>query len=337
MHYRIITNPKLINRNDWETFILNHKNGNIFQSPSYYYAITKTGLYSPYFFCVIDEKDEIKGVLVSVLYKQHKGVVGFLSSRSIIHGGPVILNSDNNILELILTEYLATMKNKAIYSQFRNSWIQVKEIDVFREKKIVFEDHLDIIVDLNQNEEKLWKDVHTKRRNEIRRAVKEGTSFRKAENMEDFESSYNILVEVYKRVKVPIPSFYILKNIYIELSKQKLIQCFLAVNNGEIIGTMIAFTYKNVIFDWYAGAKKEFYKKYPNDLIPWEVFMWGKENGYSSFDFGGAGKPNIEYGVRDYKLKFGGNLINLGRYEIIHNRFFMKIGKLGYLLMKKMN
>ena len=179
-----------------------------------------------------------------------------MSSRSIIHGGPIILNSDANVLELLLTKYLAEIKSKAIFSQFRNSWIQSNEKSIFEEKNIFFEDHLDIIIDLTKDEEKLWKEIHSKRRNEIRRATKEGTFFRKAENISDFKSAYNILLEVYERVKVPIPPFAILNNIYTELSKENMIQCFLAINDDKIIGTMIAFTYNNIIFDWYAGAKK---------------------------------------------------------------------------------
>ena len=66
--------------------------------------------------------------------------------------------------------------------------------------------------------------------------------------------------------------------------------------------------------------------KYPNDLIPWEVFLWGKENGYKLLDFGGAGKPDIPYGVREYKRKFGGELVNYGRFTHIHKPILMAFG-----------
>ena len=51
--------------------------------------------------------------------------------------------------------------------------------------------------------------------------------------------------------------------------------------------------------------------------------------GFNQFDFGGAGKPNQHYGVRDYTLKFGGKLVNFGRYEIVHKKHLFKIGKIG--------
>ena len=61
---------------------------------------------------------------------------------------------------------------------------------------------------------------------------------------------------------------------------------------------------------------------------------WGLNNGYSVLDFGGAGKPNEKYGVRDYKMKFGGELVNFGRYTKINNKSKMLLGKTGLKAIK---
>ena len=51
----------------------------------------------------------------------------------------------------------------------------------------------------------------------------------------------------------------------------------------------------------------------------------------------GAGKPDDGgYGVRDFKLKFGGELLELGRYVYVSNPLLFNIGKLGVKLMKKL-
>ena len=85
----------------------------------------------------------------------------------------------------------------------------------------------------------------------------------------------------------------------------------------DVFGTNCRF--KDKIFDWYAGSKAEHYDKYPNDILPWEVLKYGHHAGYRIFDFGGAGKPGVQYGVRDYKLKFGGKVVNYGRLIYIHS------------------
>ena len=63
--------------------------------------------------------------------------------------------------------------------------------------------------------------------------------------------------------------------------------------------------------------------------------MWGIDNNYEIFDFGGAGDPNKPYGVRDHKLKFSGELIEFGRFEKIHKPLMMKISKFGLKIYKK--
>ena len=156
--------------------------------------------------------------------------------------------------------------------------------------------------------------------------VKEST------DLESLKSSYNILKEVYKRAKIPLADIDLFNNALNVLGEKKMIRFLGAYYNEKIIGVMILFAYKGVIYDWYAGSYSEYYKKYPNDLLPWKVFLQFKGDGFTMFDFGGAGKPNVPYGVRDYKKKFGGEFVNLGRYEIIHKKFLFSIIKQAFKL-----
>lgn len=99
---------------------------------------------------------------------------------------------------------------------------------------------------------------------------------------------------------------------------------------------MFCLAHKNTLFDYYAGAYRDYYNKHPNDLLPWEVLKWGKQNGFTRFVFGGAGKPNVPYGVRDYKKKFGGEFVNYGRFEKIHCPGLFKLIIPAFNLWKKL-
>ena len=104
---------------------------------------------------------------------------------------------------------------------------------------------------------------------------------------------------------------------------------FGAFDDAELIGVRLELCYKGLIYDWYAGSDDQFKNRYPNDFLPFHILFWGKENGFDKFDFGGAGKPDKPYGVREHKLKFGGELVNFGRYEKIkstHNHVFFESG-----------
>jgi len=94
---------------------------------------------------------------------------------------------------------------------------------------------------------------------------------------------------------------------------------YIAKYENNYIGGILILTYNGIIHDWYAGACDEYLKLCPNDLLAWHPIEWGSENGYHTFDFLGAGKPDEKYGVRDFKKRFGGQLVNFGRYKKIHS------------------
>ena len=326
---------KIIDKDEWSKFVYNHPHGNIFQTPEMYDIYQNIRNYEPVFLAAINDEDEVLGLLLAVLQKEYSGVLGIFTSRSIIQGGPLIKNDDLDIFDAILKEYNDIIKNKAIYSQYRNFWDWGDLKDSFMNNGFNYEEHLNILINLAKSEEQLWKEVHSKRRNEVRRAKKEGVYFSIDHTEDSLKKCYGILQEVYNRTKLPIPDYNFFYYLHHMGSSPKLIIAC-AYYESEIIGCMLALAYKDTIYDFYAGSMRKYYSKYPNDLIPWEVSRWGKENGFKVFDFGGAGKPNVHYGVRDYKKKFGGEFVNYGRYEKVHKPVLMQVGKLGLKFWKKL-
>lgn len=320
----------------WFSFVYNHPNGNIFQTPEMYEVYKNTKNYEPIFLAVIDEKEEILGTLLAVIQKEYSGFLGSFTARSIIYGGPLIKDNNPDVLDLILKEYDKITKSKAIYSQFRNMWEWREFKNIFIKNGFNYEEHLDIIVNLIKSEDELWRNVDTKRRNEIRNATKSNIIFSIKTEIDYLKQCYEILKKVYKRAKLPLPAYSFFENI-LKLSNENFgLKLYCAEYDNKIIGCMLGLIYKGTIYDFYAGAYQEFYSKHPNDLIPWSVFLWGKNNGFEKFDFGGAGKPDKPYGVRDYKLKFGGELVNWGRFENVHKPLLMKVGKIGLKVWQKL-
>jgi len=56
--------------------------------------------------------DEILGILLAIIQKEYSGFIGNFTARSIIFGGPLIKDNDQNILDLILKEYNNIIKKK---------------------------------------------------------------------------------------------------------------------------------------------------------------------------------------------------------------------------------
>ena len=249
MEFKIIKGIGELDKKKWSDFVYNHPNGNVFQTPEMFDVYTKTKKYEPVFLAVVNGKDEISGTLLVVIQKEYSGLLGNFTARSIIHGGPLIKDDDPDVLDFILKEYNEIIKKKAIYSQFRNfgDWGSLKEI--FIKNGFEYEEHLNILIDLTKSEEQLWKEVYSKRRNEVRRATKEGAYF-SIENTEDvLKKCYEILQGVYNRAKLPIPDYNFFYNLYRMGSNPKLIiGC--AYYESEIIGCMLALSFKDTIYDF---------------------------------------------------------------------------------------
>jgi lipid II:glycine glycyltransferase (peptidoglycan interpeptide bridge formation enzyme) len=95
---------------------------------------------------------------------------------------------------------------------------------------------------------------------------------------------------------------------------------------------------QRVIYEWYIGGEDGIHKGvYPSILATWAAIRYATEKHMTTFDFLGAGKPGEEYGVREFKVSFGGDVVNYGRFTRINDRFLYFIGKTGITLLKKLS
>ena len=66
---------------------------------------------------------------------------------------------------------------------------------------------------------------------------------------------------------------------------------------------------------------------FPSTLATWAGIEFAALNGFKRFDMMGAGKPDEGYGVREFKSKFGGELVEHGRFLCICQPTLYKLGK----------
>lgn len=325
-----------INLDKLNVFCLSYPKANIFQTPEMYEVYKNTINYEPVYISVVDEKEELLGSLLVVIQKEHKGFIGKFSSRAIVWGGPLIKNDDLKVLDYILKEFNIIVNKRAIYTQFRNMWeYSVEEKSVFKENGFDFEEHLDIIHKLSTTNEQFFEQMHKGRRKNVRRAIRKDLEFVEMTTIKELNESLKLIRNTYNRVKLPMPDVGFFISTFKECHLKGYVKFFGCKIDGKLIGTRYVLTYNNLVYDWYAGTDENYLDFYPNDFLPYKIMQWGRDNGYNLFQFGGAGKPNKPYGVRDYKLKFGGNLVNWGRFEKINKPILMKIARVGFMLYQK--
>ena len=306
-----------------------------FQSPQFFNVCRASKKLTPYYI-IATANSEIVGILLFFRQIQIANrAISFLTSRTIIWGGPVARNNAGDVIEGLLRFYEANSP-ATIYTQVRNLVDTTVYKSAFLTNDFQYDPHLTILIDLTRPDDALWQEVHTKRRNQIRRAEKEGCAVEQRNTIDSLTSCYSILNEVYKRAKLPLPDFSHFESLLHLSTVDSGLRILTVIWEGRIIGCMLCLAHGDWLFDYYAGAYSQYYKKYPNDLLPWAVFSWAKKNGFRHFDFGGAGKPDVPYGVRDYKKQFGGTLVSFGRYEKIHYPTTFRLINKAYALWQRL-
>ena len=330
-----------IDRKQWSDFVLNHPHGNFFQTPEVFEIFKGTEHYESLFFAVMDETEKIKGTLLAVIQKESPGILGYFSSRTIVWGGPLIYPSDEEkegaVLGMLLDELVRQANSRAIYIQVRNLYDMSHYRDEFRKKGFIYNPHLNYIVE-TKNREETEKKISPSKMRQVRKSFKSGARIIEPRDIEQVEAFYNILKSLYHtRVKRPLPRWSFFKAFYERSKNNESGKYFLIEYKGRIIGgIMCPITTGRIIYEWYvAGQDSEYNRQgiYPSVLAAWAPIDYALDNGLQYFDFMGAGKPGQDSGVREFKARFGGKIVEYGRYERINNKLLFKLGKLGLKIL----
>jgi len=322
---KIISDIAEINFDYLKKFVYNHPHGNFFQSNKAYKFFQSVENYEPILILARDG-DEIIGSLLAVLMKE-KGLKGYFSRRCIVWGGPLVKEDNPHIAHGLLDKLNQIVSSKTIYTEFRNlydiRWAQAS----FLENGFQFNDHLNYVVKINSLAN-AKRNLSKSKLRQINQSLKHGVSIIEPRNLEDVRNFYHILVKLYKeKVKKPLPGFDFFEKFYTGVSLGKY---FLIEQNNRIVGGIMCPIYKDTIYEWFVCGKDGDIKNvYPSVLATWAPMEYAARNGLKYFDFMGAGKPDADYGVREFKSKFGGKEVCYGRFLRINNPFLYHLGKVG--------
>jgi serine/alanine adding enzyme len=333
MELRITTDPSAVQRSEWEAWVLQHREATVFHSPGMYETYLGTSNWEPVLLLALSAADNLAGVLLAVLQKEPGLIKGQLSSRSVIFGGPVA--DDILTVKALLQKYGEVIRGRAIYTQVRNFSVPGEELKrVYKESGFIFEEHLNIRVNLRVTEAEFWKGIKQNRKAGINKAKKQGFTFRVAADEEIITPFYRLLGSTYGRTRLPYPDISFFWSLSRHLKGE--LKWFVLEKDAKPGIILAAFVSKSTLYIYYPGIDQSpsFLQLRPVDLFYWEVMRWGMENGVTILDWMGAGKPGKEYGVRYFKQQYGGELINAGRFQAVHRPLLMLIGTMGVSLLK---
>lgn len=317
----------------WREFVDHNPYGNIFHTPEMFQVFTQAIGHRPLLQAAINTNGEILALLLPVQISLKNGLLRPLTTRAIIYGSALCTPDirGTQALASILDAYIATVKHQALFTEMRNLSDLSHLQGVFEEKGFMYEDHLDYLIDLNLTPEHVFQNIGARTRKHIRQGLRrDNVHIELLTERSKLGLWYELVSKSYKATRVPLADRSLFEAAYDILQPRGMIQYWLARIDSTYIAASAELLYKDVIYGWYSGIDRNYAYDLPGEMLMWYILEWGVQNGYKTYDFGGAGKPNEKYGVRDFKAKFGGKLVCYGRNIHIHSSLLLRLSIFGY-------
>ena len=322
-----------IDRSQWDAFVNAHPEGTVFQSPAMYKLWKATKHMEPVLVALNDSR--IQGILLAVIIKEFNGPLGFLSARTVVYGGALVdpgHEEREEVLRKLLQGLIKAVKNRSVFIQFRNFHEPENDRAVFEELGFTYMERLNLLVDTTLPH-RVEERMSGSKLRQLRKGQESGAKISRPEDESEVRAYYDILYALYKyKVKKPLPDYSFFHNFWLQSKDNGLGIIRVVKYEGKIIGGILAPVFNNsTIYEWYVcGLDKEYKHCYPSVLATWAAIEYALENNIKTFDFMGVGVPDQPYGVREFKAKFGGQLVNYGRFGRVNNRLLYGVTELGY-------
>ena len=321
-----------VEENKWQQLLNKSAFASPFQTPEFY-KVNKSSVGTDCHVFAVQHHDDYLALVVVVVQKE-KGLVAFFSRRGIIFGGPLAHACSDILFNDFLDRVSTYFKHKVIYLETRNYFDFSSYKNSFEGRGWNYEPYVNVQMNLKgKTSAELISTFTSNRRNEIKKSISLGTYYGISSSEKEVEEIYKILHKLYiSKVKLPIPSV----SYFLKLFRSGIMKAFFVKHDGNIIGGAFCMVLAEKVIYTYYYCGLSYYKKniYPTHLAILASLEFAINNSIPRFDFMGAGKLDQEYGVRQYKLQFGGDLVEHGRYLKILNSPLYIIGKKGLGLWK---
>lgn len=305
--------------NSVKDFIVNHHRSNWFTNQALIPAPPVAGN-SHFILFLAFKGGELAGVIVANLF------YNICTSRLMagpfrlqINGAPMIRQDremDGKILGALLMKLTWFADSHVPVTEFRNFPTAPGEREVFRQAGFIFEPHLNLLKPLTTAEE-AWSSLSKSRRRQIRRSFGNGTRLEVATTSEQVIQLYRILFNLYTN------------KIHKKLPPLRTFLAFLGSGLSVCNGVILVVTHESTVIggivcliepgrsliEWYVCGLDHLWRNhFPSVMATWAGIRYACDQGLPCFNFLGLGKPGVPYGVREFKLRFGGNTEDYGRF-----------------------
>ncbi len=301
---------------EWDELVRSFANYDVYYLSGYVKAFQIHGDGEPQLFYY--NENGLRGIYVYM--KRNTAIEGVYDSITPYGYGGFLLegNDSSENMNALWNAYVDKMKSENIVDNFVRYHPVLANAVPMKTCSDVIDLGKTVSMDLT-SEEVIWKNIHSKNRNMIRKAEKNGIVIKHGQGLElfdDFIKIYNATMdkdnaEPYYYFK---PEFY--KSIHEDLKDNY--EMFWAEYDGKIIAMSIMI-YANGRLNYHlSGSDLQYRNLAPSNLLLYKAAMWGMDKGMKTFHLGGgvgSGEDNL------YKFKIAFNRFSDCQFSIAKHIF----------------
>ena len=301
---------------EWDELVHSFANYDVYYLSGYVKAFQIHGDGEPQLFYY--NKNGLRGIYVYM--KRKTAIEGIYDSITPYGYGGFLLEGDESEenIKSLWKAYVEKMKSENIVDNFVRYHPVLANAIPMKVCSDVIDLGKTVAMDLT-SEEVIWKNIHSKNRNMIRKAEKNGIIIKHGQGLElfdDFIKIYNATMdkdnaEAYYYFK---PEFY--KSIHEDLKDNY--EMFWAEYEGKTIAMSIMIFANGRLNYHLSGSNLQYRNLAPSNLLLYKAAMWGMEKGMKTFHLGGgvgSGEDNL------YKFKIAFNRFSDCHFSIAKHIF----------------
>lgn len=236
------------------------------------------------------------------------------------YGGPLVNVQDEEFSKVALMAFMEECKNKNVIAGFVRFCPWLKNFKICSGEFKVFLDRHTVAMNLSQSIDDVWmKEIHTKNRNVIKKAGKDGLVFMADYDFKflpDFVRLYNETMD-----KLHASEFYYFDYDYYHNLIDNIPNKFLGVTlyQGKVICAAI-FIYQGIYGHYHlSGSDRNYLHFNPNNFLLWNAAKELQNQGVKLFHLGGGTTSDENDSLLGFKQKFSKSLYDFYLGKIIFN------------------
>jgi serine/alanine adding enzyme len=320
----------------WASFVEANPHASVFHTPEMHRVWDATRHHTPELWAATDGDGGVQALFTPVTIATLGGPLRGATTRTVSFAAPLLTSGrDANGLRAVLQAYRAAGARGSLFTEIRHHAVDPEVAGILGAEGFEHERHLNFHIDLTRSDADLWARVRSAARRNVQKASRSGVSVVEVTDPAGIAEGYEVLRLVYRRIQVPLPDRSLFDAAARLLTPLGRFTMLLARSGDRAIGVLTLLRYRGVVTYWYTGTLREDATLRAGDLLAWHAISSQAGAGARVFDFGGAGKPGEPYGVRDFKAKYGGELIDPGRAVWVSSPRRLRAATAGYSLVRR--